>query len=186
MKPFFYFICLTLAGSLTSATWHFFCSDYFWVYSINGVNYGIFHIKYGKFTAVLRFCNKIFQTLCRTYFRQLCPFWISYSIFLLQKLYIRILFKGVSSLNCPKFIKIWSFLVIPHSCPAFLKYALLWNFKNLLKLVCHLFFFCKVLLTNILIKKKKKHWTLFSWVWPCRSSKMFSLKLEFKFLVKSL
>ena len=33
-------------------------------------------------------------------------------------------FRGISCSNCPKLIKIYPFLVIPHACPAFLKYVM--------------------------------------------------------------
>ena len=45
--------------------------------------------------------------------------------FFTPKILSCMLFRGVSSLSCPKFIKICTFLVIPHACPAFLKNVLL-------------------------------------------------------------
>ena len=42
------------------------------------------------------------------------PFWFFCSIFELQKLQIFLLFRGVSSSNCPKFTEIYVFLLILH------------------------------------------------------------------------
>ena len=68
----------------------------------------------------------IFLTLTACDICRQWPFRNFFSTFWLQKLKIRVLFrgKGESSSNCLKFIKICHCLVIPHPCLAFLKYAL--------------------------------------------------------------
>ena len=72
--------------------------------------------------------SRLILTKVKAYFRHLlcaisacnCPF----EIFTLQTLSVCMLFRGVSSLNCPKLTKISPFLFIPHAWSAFLKYAL--------------------------------------------------------------
>ena len=49
------------------------------------------------------------------------------------------LFRWVSSLNCPKFIKICPLLVIPHTCPAYLNHALIVIFQR--SITCFFFYF---------------------------------------------
>ena len=107
--------------------------------SLNGVS--VFHVRQlaswnssfnSRFDLQLRTCianlNRKFQGLFLTLIacgtRTQCPFWILYGFFILHKLQVFVLFRGVSSSNCPKFTKICPFLLIPRACPTILKDAL--------------------------------------------------------------
>ena len=69
-------------------------------------------------------------SISRAYFRHLLRAmtgsnYTLFEIFELLIFQICIFFRGFSSSNCPKFTEIMSFLLIPHTCPAFQKYALI-------------------------------------------------------------
>ena len=65
------------------------------------------------------------QTLSASDDSEQLPFRTLFHIFALQILQTCMLFRGLLSLNCPKFTETMSFLITLHACPAFLKYALI-------------------------------------------------------------